>query len=196
MNKNLGPKILELRSEGKTYQEIVNILGTNKGTVSYHCGKGQKEKTRARSTKNRNKQHPFKRKLEHFKFAITRNSVSFKAMSSFKKTIQNKIWSFCQPLTIRKKWSKNTMSAQDVTITFEDVLNKFGENPKCYLTGVEIDISKPKTYSFDHIIPASKGGPNTIDNLGICTKEANQAKSDMMLDDFVKMCKLIAKQHE
>ena len=32
-------KILELRSQGKTYNEIVEILGCSKGTISYHCGK-------------------------------------------------------------------------------------------------------------------------------------------------------------
>jgi hypothetical protein len=30
--------ILKLRASGKSYNEIVNILGCSKGTVSYHCG--------------------------------------------------------------------------------------------------------------------------------------------------------------
>jgi hypothetical protein len=41
-------KILKLRKEGKTYNEIVEILGCSKGTVSYHCGVNQKEKARQR----------------------------------------------------------------------------------------------------------------------------------------------------
>jgi predicted transcriptional regulator len=30
-------KIIKLRNEGKTYNEIVSLLGCSKGTVSYHC---------------------------------------------------------------------------------------------------------------------------------------------------------------
>lgn len=39
--------ILRLRSEGKTYKEIQDALGCSKGTISYHLGEGQKEKTYA-----------------------------------------------------------------------------------------------------------------------------------------------------
>lgn len=46
--------ILELREQGKTYKEIVTILGCSKSTVSYHCGDGQKEKSKCRLKKNRN----------------------------------------------------------------------------------------------------------------------------------------------
>ncbi len=41
--------ILRLRAEGKTYNEIVSELGCAKSTVAYHCGLGQKEKTRYRT---------------------------------------------------------------------------------------------------------------------------------------------------
>jgi hypothetical protein len=37
-------QILELHAQGKSYNEIVRILGCSKGSVSYHCGNGQKEK--------------------------------------------------------------------------------------------------------------------------------------------------------
>jgi hypothetical protein len=37
-------KILELRSEGKTYAQIVRILGCSKGTISYHLGEGVKRR--------------------------------------------------------------------------------------------------------------------------------------------------------
>jgi hypothetical protein len=46
-------QILELRAQRKTYDEIVIILGCSKGTISYHCGEGQKEKSRNRLSKNR-----------------------------------------------------------------------------------------------------------------------------------------------
>ncbi len=46
-------QILKLRKEGKTYDEIVKIVGCSKGTVSYYCGKGQKEKSKLRQNKRR-----------------------------------------------------------------------------------------------------------------------------------------------
>ena len=45
------------------------------------------------------------------------------------------------------------------------------------------------------IVPRCKGGDNSIDNLGICIKEANSAKSDMMLGDFISLCKDILQHH-
>lgn len=80
-------------------------------------------------------------------------------------------------------------------ITEQQVIDKFGENPKCYLTGKEIDISKPRTYQFDHKVPASRGGTNTIDNLGICSRTANLAKSDMTHDEFIEFCKTVLIHH-
>ena len=35
--KNIKNEILELRKNGKTYNEIVTILNCSKGTISYHC---------------------------------------------------------------------------------------------------------------------------------------------------------------
>lgn len=37
--------ILRLRAEGKSYREIQKILNCSKGTIAYHLGNGQKEKT-------------------------------------------------------------------------------------------------------------------------------------------------------
>jgi hypothetical protein len=48
-------EILRLRAEGKTYTEIQEALGCSKGTISYHCGYGQREKVRARGRDARSK---------------------------------------------------------------------------------------------------------------------------------------------
>ena len=45
---------MQLRKEGCTYSEIVRQLGCSKGTVSYHCGPGQKAKTMERTRERRN----------------------------------------------------------------------------------------------------------------------------------------------
>jgi hypothetical protein len=45
--------IIKLYDQGKSYREIQNILGCSKGTIAYHIGAGQKEKTRIRTNRNR-----------------------------------------------------------------------------------------------------------------------------------------------
>jgi hypothetical protein len=46
-------KILKLRNEGKTYNEIKKILGCSKGTIAYHCGKNVRQKQHKRQTQLR-----------------------------------------------------------------------------------------------------------------------------------------------
>lgn len=42
---SIKEKILKLKSEGKSYREIQKILNCSKGTIAYHLGDGQKQKT-------------------------------------------------------------------------------------------------------------------------------------------------------
>jgi 5-methylcytosine-specific restriction endonuclease McrA len=79
----------------------------------------------------------------------------------------------------------------NLPFTATDVLNKFGRYPKCYLTGETIDLKEGK-FHLDHFIPVAKGGDNSIENLRICTKEANLAKRDMLYEDFINLCKTVA----
>lgn len=60
-------QILSLREQGKTYKEIQEILGCSKGTISYHLGEGQKDKTRDRTNRNRTL---LKRKIWEYKESI------------------------------------------------------------------------------------------------------------------------------
>jgi len=46
-------KILKLRAEGNSYSQIAKKLGCSKGTISYHVGFGQKEKTKNIQGRNR-----------------------------------------------------------------------------------------------------------------------------------------------
>jgi len=47
-------EIIRLYEEGKSYRQIQKILGCSKGTIAYHLGAGQKEKTLQRQQKKRN----------------------------------------------------------------------------------------------------------------------------------------------
>ena len=56
-------KILELRKEGYSYDKIKKETRYSKSSISYHCGEGQKEKSRIRSRKQN---EGFKRKVWGF----------------------------------------------------------------------------------------------------------------------------------
>lgn len=56
----LKDKILKLRSLGYSYNKIQQELGCSKGTIAYHLGANQKEKTKERTIRRRTIQ---KRKL-------------------------------------------------------------------------------------------------------------------------------------
>jgi len=45
--------ILKLYAEGKSYRQIQEILGCSKGTIAYHVGPGQKDKTKERTNRSR-----------------------------------------------------------------------------------------------------------------------------------------------
>ncbi len=158
-------QILALYNQGKTYNEISKILNCSKGTISYHCGNGQKEKSLLKQRQRRNQQHYLSKKVEQF----SNRKLYFKT-ASFQKN---------------KK-----------TFTVEDVISKFGIETKCYLTGCKINLINDTNYEFDHIIPASKGGLNTLDNLGITLKVANRVKHNCTVEELVNICKLIIKNVE
>ena len=151
-------EIIRLRNEGKSYREIQKILKCSKGTISYYCGVGQKEKSDNRRRGYRKTLRGIlKRKKDNFSFINGNRN--------------------CPQKRVGLEFSSKEFS------------DKLESNPHCYLTGRKIDLLSPKTYQCDHMIPVSKGGQSTLDNLGLACKDANQAKSDMTLDDFVSLCK-------
>ncbi len=176
-------KILSLRSEGKSYKEICSLLGCSKGTVSYYCGKDQKGKTRERQRKSR-KENALIRKIDSFKHpnAKKRNRRKTEIISNPNQCLRWKSDDFQ-----RRHCSK--YGERNIIFNYHDILEIYGEKTKCYLTGKEIDLKQPRTYSFDHIVPATRGGDNSFKNLGICTKEVNFAKSDLLVDEFLQLCK-------
>jgi len=74
---------------------------------------------------------------------------------------------------------------------FRELIPKFIENPYCYLTGDIIDLTKSDTFQLDHIIPKSKGGSNSPDNIGLATKNTNQSKSDMSIEEYFVQCEKV-----
>ena len=51
--RGVKEKILALRQEGHSYNSIMKEVNVSKGTISYHLGEGQKEKTLSRQAKRK-----------------------------------------------------------------------------------------------------------------------------------------------
>lgn len=185
----LKEQILNLRSQGKSYNEIKKELQCSKGTIAYHCNQTTKVKASSCKKKNRAKAHPFQSKIESFR-EVGRKFTTRKPSHNTYKLLALKVQTF-HSLTEKGQKMYNTPS-----FTVQDVLDKVGENPVCYLTGEQIDINKPRTYHFDHILPRSKGGENTLDNLAICTKDANLAKHNLTNEEFFALCKRVVEHQE
>lgn len=178
----LKQQILDLSNQGYSNYQIADILKCSRSTVTYHLKPGAKLANLNRGRRNRAKSHPYVIKLYYFKENRKLKPKTLIQTTKWKIIMSRKIVDF-------KRSHDNTATNSD--ITFEQVMNKFGETPKCYLTGQPIDIYDTKSYEFDHKIPRSRGGDNSLDNMEIATKQANRAKGDMTYDEFMLLCKQV-----
>lgn len=171
--------ILRLRAEGKSYREIMKELGCSSSTVSFHLGEGQKEKTRIRRMKVADL--PFKKKVDNWK---AQREVKIK---EFQKSPKTHDWKMREKVR-RFQMKDKSDTSPILDWTYNDVKEKIKDFTSCYLTGRPIDVNDYTTFQFDHIEPRAAGGDNSLDNLGVVTKEANYAKRDMPLEDFLALC--------
>lgn len=176
--KNIKIQILQLRKLDKTYNEIADILDCHKSTICYHLDSTQKEKRRIKNKQKRDKYHPYQLKLYEYR-KKHKTTPKAESQASIHRRIQKKISTFLYQ-------GKNMQK-----FTLDDIINKFGNNPKCYITGELINIYQPSTYQFDHKTPRSRGGESTLDNLGICTKDANLTKRDKTPEELIEFCKKV-----
>ena len=171
--------ILRLRKEGKSYKQIAKILGCALSTISYHCRQSPR-KPQKQTWKQR-----FAKKINKFKSRCTAEEY---------RTFRNKVKTFKRksPKSTRARGSGVPTNSRVNNITeeyyAEDVINKIGLNPVCYLTGRKLDIKDTSSYTFDHRVPSALGGTNDLENLEICCAEANHAKAGLSLDDFYDLC--------
>jgi len=168
----LGNKIVELKKEGYTYNKIMKELNCSKSTISYYLGDNQKEKTKKRNKKTSSKPE----------FVLQKKLYVFRYRDNLGKRVLSKVRDF------QRREGSKLFSTQEINFSFDDFLSKIGEEPKCYLSGQPIDLYETKSYSIDHITPASKGCENTIENAGLISSSINKMKSDITVDEFLKKC--------
>lgn len=190
----IGKQIIELRKQGLSYDEIAKQVNCCKSTVSYHCKSQTREKTKKRSEKQTHKRNSevtwmtlFSRRYNGF--------CGRKPKSLKKKTIlkwkENGQWWY-KFKDVIKKFKLSTTNGTEMTFyKSEDALKHLnGPQTKCYLTGIDIDMTKDD-YQLDHILPISRGGTNELSNLGITCPEVNQMKGPLTTEELFYWCQKI-----
>jgi 5-methylcytosine-specific restriction endonuclease McrA len=160
--------IRQLRTDGMSYKRIAKTLKIPLSTVRYHGHPNGREKAGARIQRWR-KRNPIHVKIH--------------------RALRGKIKTF-----------KRAGFKRDNRITVSDIdsrllVAELKLNPRCYLTGVKIDLAQTKSYQFDHVRPISRGGPNNQANLGLCIAWANRAKGELLEEEFVEQCRLVLVTH-
>lgn len=159
-------QIIKLRQEGKTYRDIQQEVGCSLSTIAYYCGENQKEKSKNRQIQLRkNDKYVLSRKVDTYIGRVENNNIAYN--KSYQKRDEN----------------------------HKNILNKLIENPVCYLTGRKIDLSNGSSYHIDHINPYTDSRDNSIDNAQLACRNANMSKSDMSLENYLKLCKEVLEYH-
>jgi 5-methylcytosine-specific restriction endonuclease McrA len=185
----LKDKILELRNLGYSYKQIEKIADCSRGTVSYHCGLGQKEKAAKRQIEKRAK-YPIDLKISNFRFGREKKATSqIRKNNTLIRILNLKLSSFF----CNKKKEYNKSMAK---FGRKELLEKIGDNPKCAMTGKPINLWESSTYSLDHIVPRSKGGDNSLENCQLVCRQVNKAKTDMSVEEFISLCEQVVKYKE
>lgn len=182
----LKDQILKLRDEGKSYRDIQQILGCSKATISYHCGEGQKQKTKDRCKNLRTGdfiKYSIINKIDRFRRSCLKYRKAREDYKShLKKRISGKVSDFHRTRNNMRQYNKTSF-------TSDDILNMYNINPICSLTGRPINLEDTRSWELDHIIPASKGGPDTLENCQITCREVNFAKGNLSMEEFISLCK-------
>jgi CRISPR/Cas system Type II protein with McrA/HNH and RuvC-like nuclease domain len=79
------------------------------------------------------------------------------------------------------------MSVDDNKVTakrLRRLLEKQGY--KCFFSGRPLE---PNTASVDHLLPVSRGGTNTIDNVCVVHMDINRAKGTLTASEFIGLCR-------
>lgn len=176
-------KMLELRATGMSYRKIAKEIGCCKSSVMQHINykyrAGKFKYTNNWRKNNRLKQTLYSR-VVFFQRPIVNSDKKIQEKTILK--IYQRVDNFANPERYK------TSIRNEHMFTTEQLLEKIGSEPKCYITGKPIDLSDTKSWHLDHKVPRSKGGDNSLENCGIASREANYAKFDKTLQEFLDLC--------
>lgn len=163
--RHIGNKIVKLRYEGKKCEQIATELECSLGTISYHL---KKHKTFFDQKLTKGAQQSILNRFRNFtgRTGCKRRSKNVKANCHFNKTKGMK---------------------------YPELLRSLIDSPFCALTGKPIYFNDVQSYSFDHLVPISRGGDCSKENFNLLSKEVDLAKNNLPMKFFVKMCKEIAR---
>ena len=186
-------QILKLKEEGFNQYQIAKKLKCSPSTVCWHLNpEKQLKKSQERKKKIAPHMVKWQRNISRFSTAKTKNKqkreIKDLTFSEASAKFRGRLKDYA------KKHKSDTERTKMVNIA--KVVEKYNiteENTKiiCRYTGDVLDWKKPEECEIDHEHHRSKGGENTIENLQILSKLANQAKGDMTHDefiDFIKKC--------
>ena len=174
----LNKQIIALRKKGLTFNQIAKQLLCSKSTVSYALRK--KTRDIVKEKQNNYPRHLKKINSKIYSFTNPRISTQTKAAWYLNKS----------PRQSSKSISTKASTFQrTMTFNYKDVYAKYGDHFPCALTGRPLEFNEPQTYEYDHILPTSRGGDNSIDNLQLLCPEANKAKGMMTDDEFKDLCR-------
>jgi len=188
----LGKKIVLLRRQGLSYRAIAKTIPCSKSTVCYHLKGGQKAAKQAQHRAYMlTGEGAVSKKINSFKsriYKLIQKREFFKRKKTARQQVRHKM-----KLYRRRSRSSSYDRVNNINKPYgiKEVLGKLGSNPRCYLTGSQIDLAKSETYSLDHVTPISKGGTNDLENMGLATRNANMAKNDLTVSQFVALCKQV-----
>ena len=213
--RGVKEKILALRQEGNSYDSIVREVKVSKSTVSYHLGKGQKEKTLSRQAKRKEgicgKVHafiytprkpynakpytlgPIRKKARGFVYGV--HALSKKASyQDSKKTLKHpnqKVWAYIGKVFPGIKSEKDTLQAVN---QWTGDLDQHEGKPlmfpymRCKISG-DIYNAKGSDIQADHI--NGDRLDNRISNFSFVHSVCNYMKGQMSYKQlYEKICKI------
>lgn len=152
-------QILKLRKEGKSYKEIVEILGCSKSTISFHCSKLKNNK----SIKSANVEIKNKRQIKDISWLLPdENTISkivslrkekkkYKEISDLLEIKESVIYKVC-----RKMGLVNIKNYNIKDVDIEKILKVYSELKSTRKTGIILGISRDLVRKYVNIEIKSK----------------------------------------
>ena len=215
IERGIGDKVIVLRQQGKSYREIAEELGISKGTVAYHLGEGQKEKSFER---HRKQSEGIQRKVLSFLYIKRNKNSEIKPVT--RTDIRKKMRGFVYEKKgkyafrdthleveppVNRTWTTLGIIWPGIKVKNRhfQAVNQWTKQPdfenekpimfpfvRCRLSGEIIDAELSDS-SVDHI--DGNRNNNRLDNFSFVSDKFNRMKSDFSHKLLYNMCEKFSK---